>query len=70
MGAGLADLKVADTALRNATRQSDQIKNQLKLLEEQEQKWHKTRTGTKLDKNGERTFDGDRFDLGIKKLCT
>ena len=42
MGAELADLKVADTALRNATRQSDQIKNQLKLLEEQEQKWHKT----------------------------
>ena len=42
MGAELADLKDADRRLRNATRLSDQIMNQLKLLEEQEKNWQKT----------------------------
>ena len=38
--AEIEGLKGADTALRNATRQADQIENQLRELEKKEESWH------------------------------
>ncbi len=39
MGSQLADMNGVDAALREATRQADQIKNQLETLEEQQKTW-------------------------------